>query len=78
MKAKEKAKDERSFKCYCCKRTLIYEARLQCILCEHVEICKLCFKGKYHEQHEFMMRPQPDKEWEPCFRENPANYNEEY
>ncbi len=78
VKAKEKAKDERSFKCYCCKRTLVFEPRLQCILCEHVEICKLCFKGKYHEQHEFIMRPQPDKDWEPFFRDNPANYNEEY
>ena len=28
VKSKEKAKDERSFKCYCCKRTLIFEARL--------------------------------------------------
>ena len=31
---KKKAEaNERQFKCYCCKRTLIYEAKLQCIVC---------------------------------------------
>jgi hypothetical protein len=39
----------------------------------------LCFKGKYHEQHEFIMRAAPEKDWEPAFRGNDAAlYNEEY
>jgi E3 ubiquitin-protein ligase ZSWIM2 len=33
-KVKESLKNDRAFKCYCCKRTLTYEARLQCIFCE--------------------------------------------
>eukprot|EP00347_Sterkiella_histriomuscorum_P003657 403363451 len=60
--------NDRTFKCFCCKRNLIYEAKYQCVLCEQVEICKICFNSNYHEIHEFIMRPQPDKEWEPAFR----------
>ncbi|TNV83538.1 hypothetical protein FGO68_gene6905 [Halteria grandinella] len=72
--------NDRSFKCYCCKRTLIYEAKLQCIVCPQVEVCKLCFSGKYHDHHEFIMRPAPEKEWEPAYRpgQNPNQFNDEY
>jgi hypothetical protein len=75
---KERSQADRSFKCYCCKRVLKYEAKLQCMFCEQVEVCKLCFKGKYHEQHEFLMKGGPDKDWEPALRDNASNYNDDY
>eukprot|EP00347_Sterkiella_histriomuscorum_P013158 403365789 len=77
-KSKNDDNADRSFKCYCCKRTLIYEAKLQCVLCANVEICKLCFSGKYHDHHDFMMRPAPDKDWEAAFRGNASQYNDDY
>ena len=40
--------------------------------------CKLCFGVKYHEQHNFLTRPQPDRDWEPAHRTNPNQDNEEY
>ena len=51
---------------------------MQCMFCEQVEVCKLCFKGKYHEQHEFLMKGGPDKDWEPALRDNASNYNDDY
>lgn len=46
---------------------------------QHVEVCKLCFTGKYHDHHDFIMRQAPDKDWEPAHRGNNAShYNEEY
>lgn len=49
------------------------------MVCADIAICKLCFGVKYHEQHEFLTRPQPDRDWEPAFRnQNPAAYNDEY
>lgn len=55
------------------------EAKYQCIVCEKVEICKLCFTGKYHDHHEFIMRAAPDKEWEAALRGNNAShYNDDY
>ena len=70
--------NERGFKCSSCKRTLMYEGRYQCMVCADISICKLCFGVKYHEQHEFLTRPQPDKDWEPAHRTNPTHQNEEY
>ncbi|CDW88804.1 e3 ubiquitin-protein ligase zswim2-like [Stylonychia lemnae] len=77
-KSKTDDQVDRSFKCSCCKRKLTYEAKLQCIQCADVEICKLCFSGRYHDHHDFMIRPSPDKDWEPAFRGNASSYNEEY
>ena len=45
---------------------------------QNIEICKLCFGGGYHDQHEFLMRPSPDKDWECGFRGSHTNYNEDY
>lgn len=33
---------------------------------------------KYHKEHEFLIRPQPDRDWEPARRENAAKQEEEY
>ena len=60
---------DKSFKCYCCKRTVLYEAKYQCVVCPDNQICKLCYKGGYHDQHQFVLRTAPDKDWEPAFRE---------
>ena len=69
--------NDRGFKCVSCKRQLLYEGKFQCMVCPEVAICKLCFGVKYHEQHEFLTRPQPDKDWEPAFRNNnPSQYND--
>ena len=71
---------DRSFKCTCCKRTILYETKCQCIVCPKIQICKLCFKGGYHDQHQFLARPGPDKDWEPAVREGikpPAQTQEE-
>ena len=48
------------------------------MVCPDVAICKLCFGVKYHEHHEFVTRPQPDRDWEPAFRNNQMQNNEEY
>lgn len=64
------AKSDRSFKCTCCKRQIIYEAKYQCLFCAKVQICKLCFKGGYHNHHQFVYRPTPDKDWEPAFTDS--------
>ena len=60
----------RGFSCKSCKRMQIYNARYQCIVCPDVAICKPCFGKKYHDEHEYVMRPQPDRDWEPAFRNN--------
>lgn len=79
--------NDRSFKCYCCKRTLIYEAKYQCLICEvtylfnraqDIEVCKICFGSNYHECHDFIVRPSPDKEWEPAFRQPIQQSSEDY
>lgn len=70
--------NDRGFRCTCCKRNLIYEAKYQCAVCEDVAICKLCFSVKFHPAHEFLVRPAPDRDWEPAFRDNPAKENAEY
>lgn len=62
--------NDRGFKCNCCKRQLIYEAKYQCLTCIEIAICKLCFGVKYHPQHDFLVRPSPDRDWEPAFRDN--------
>ena len=49
--------DRGGFKCSSCKRTLMYDAKYQCIVCPEVSICKLCFGASYHDKHEFLMRP---------------------
>ena len=63
---------DRSFKCYCCKRQIMHEAKYQCMHCESIGICKLCYKGAYHNHHQFVVRSAPDKDWEPAFREGIA------
>ena len=42
-----------------------------------MEICKLCFSVNYHGMHEFIMRPSPDKDWEPAFRESQEDGDEQ-
>ncbi len=69
----------RGFQCSSCKRQLLYEAQYQCMICPNITCCKLCFGVKYHEQHDFLLRPQPDREWEPAFRKNEVlQQNEQY
>jgi hypothetical protein len=60
---------DRSFKCTCCKRQILYEAKYQCCMCEGIRICKLCFKGGYHDHHSFVVRSAPDQDWKPSLRE---------
>ena len=33
-----------------------------------IEICKICYISNYHQQHKFIVRPSPDKNWKPAFR----------
>ena len=56
----------------------MYEAKFQCMICPEIAICKLCYGVKYHEQHEFVTRPAPDRDWEPAFRNNQLQDNDEY
>lgn len=42
---------ERSFQCHCCKRSINYDAKYQCVVCENIKLCKLCFRLKNHEHH---------------------------
>ncbi|CAI2376581.1 unnamed protein product [Moneuplotes crassus] len=60
---------DRSFVCYCCKRSILYDSKFQCVMCIDVEICKICYISNYHEQHKFVVRPSPDKNWKPAFRD---------
>ena len=60
---------DRSFKCSCCKRQILYESKYQCLFCTKVSICKLCFKGGYHDHHQFVIRTSPDQDWQAAFRE---------
>lgn len=69
MKEATAAIDNRSFKCKCCKKTVIYEPKYQCLVCPETQICRLCFKGGYHDHHQFVLRAGPDKDWEAAFRE---------
>lgn len=70
--------NDRGFQCSCCKRKLVYEAKYQCIICLEVAVCKLCFGVKYHPQHQFLVRPSPEKDWQPAFRESPVKMTAEY
>jgi len=56
----------------------MYEAKYQCMICEEIQICKLCFNVKYHKDHEFLIRPGPDKDWEPAPRDDFGKDNNEY
>jgi hypothetical protein len=39
------------------------------VICPNNQICKLCFKGGYHDQHQFVVRQGPEKDWEPAYRD---------
>ena len=43
-----------------------------------MQLCRICYTSKYHEYHEFILRPSPDKDWEPVFRTSPLEMDEEY
>lgn len=77
LKSKVK-ENERAFQCSCCKRQIIYDAKYQCVVCEDYQICKLCFKLKNHDFHDFMLRRQPDRDWEPGIHEDASKQTSEY
>ena len=74
----QKKEDNRSFSCTCCKRNIIFDSKYQCSTCEDVVVCKLCFKSKFHDYHSFLMRPAPDRDWEPAFRDDSKKENTDY
>ena len=59
---------DRSFIWYCWKRSILYDSKFQWIVWMDIEICKICYISNYHQQHKFIVRPSPDKNWKPAFR----------
>ena len=55
--AGSKAATDPVSKCSSCRRTLMYDAKYQCVICPNIVCCKTCYGVKYHEQHNFLMRP---------------------
>jgi len=70
--------NKQTFPCSCCKRDQVYSQRYQCTVCEDISLCKLCFGVNYHKQHDFLLRPAPNKDWEPVFRNGKKKTDEEY
>ena len=61
---------DRSFKCGCCQKTVMFDSRFQCLVCPKISICKMCFKGRYHDHHSFIFRQTPGKDWQIALRES--------
>lgn len=60
---------DRSFIWYWWKRTILYEAKFQWIMWIDIEVWKIWYKSNYHQVHKFVVRPSPDQNWKPAFRD---------
>lgn len=60
---------DRSFIWYWCKRSILYDSKFQCTVCIDIEIWKIWYLSNYHSVHKFIVRPSPDKNWKPAFRD---------
>ena len=48
------------------------------MICPDIQICKLCFNVKFHKDHEFLVRPSADKDWEPAPRDDFGKQTAQY
>lgn len=65
------------FTCRSCLRLVPLkdaEQKFQCLICPNIQICNLCFKGSFHNNHKFISR-RSDTYWEPAPRNGE---NEDY